>query len=430
MQIIKKDDIIVSLTKTWEGTALKKPQALSVYSGLPKEVYIIFISKIITSMGSFIIPLYALILTQKIGMSKPDTGWMTALLTLVQSVCLLIGGKFIDRIGRKKVLCFCQITGAALYIICIFLPTDFSLAGVIMVTAGLYMTAAPAQDALLADYTKEESRKAAYSLIYFGANMGYSIGPLLSGLLFNNHLKLLFALDAVTTLVSITLITIFVREPQLQKIAEKSAELKPARFESLRFLWHTKELLFFILFAATYQFCITQWSFMMPLQMTDLYGLAGPTNFGLLTVVTAIVVVIFTPALTSATKKFRSLAIISIGGMLYSAAYFIFGSTVSFFVFIISSIILTTGEILVMVNNSSFIAAHTPPELRGRVYSVSQLTQRVFEGISPVIMGVVIVSTGYHISWYIIGSIMMLGAVAMACLNLYMMHKNNKTIIY
>lgn len=106
-------------------------------------------------MGSFIIPLYTLILTQKIGMSKPDTGWMTALLTLVQSVCLLIGGKFIDKIGRKKVLCFCQITGAALYFVCVFLPTNFLLAGVIMITAGLYMTAAPAQDALLADYTKE-----------------------------------------------------------------------------------------------------------------------------------------------------------------------------------------------------------------------------------------------------------------------------------
>lgn len=381
-------------------------------------------------MGSFIIPLYALILTQKIGMSKPQTGWMTALLTLVQSICLLIGGKFIDKLGRKKVLCFCQITGAILYLVCVFLPTNLCLAGVIMVTAGLYMTAAPAQDALIADYTKEESRKSAYSLIYFGANMGYAIGPLLSGLLFNNHLKLLFGLDAATTLVSITLITIFVKEPKISRIAEKEVLEKPAKFESIKYLWQIKTLLLFILFAATYQFCITQWSFMMPLQMTDIFGLAGPTNFGILTVVTAIVVVLFTPLFTSATKKFRSLAIISIGGILYATAYFIFGSTNSFFVFIIGSIILTAGEILVMVNNSSFIAAHTPPQLRGRIYSVSQLTQRLFEGISPVIMGVVIVSTGYHISWFLIGSIMLLAAVAMALLNLYMVHQNKKADIY
>lgn len=40
------------------------------YQGLPKDIYIIFISRIINTMGCFVHPLLALILTQKIGLEK------------------------------------------------------------------------------------------------------------------------------------------------------------------------------------------------------------------------------------------------------------------------------------------------------------------------------------------------------------------------
>ncbi|MGN2369500.1 hypothetical protein ACTFJW_05480 [Clostridium cagae] len=41
----------------------------SSYLGLPKEIYILFLGKIINCIGAFIYPLLSLILIQKIGLS-------------------------------------------------------------------------------------------------------------------------------------------------------------------------------------------------------------------------------------------------------------------------------------------------------------------------------------------------------------------------
>lgn len=44
------------------------------YRGLPREIYVLFIAHIITNIGSFVQPLLALILTQKIGLGSSSAG--------------------------------------------------------------------------------------------------------------------------------------------------------------------------------------------------------------------------------------------------------------------------------------------------------------------------------------------------------------------
>ena len=44
------------------------------YMGMPKEVYVIFISRIVNGMGCFVSPFLTLILTKKIGLSSDIAG--------------------------------------------------------------------------------------------------------------------------------------------------------------------------------------------------------------------------------------------------------------------------------------------------------------------------------------------------------------------
>ena len=56
----------------------KIKKVFTPYRGLPKEVYVIFIAKIINAVGLFIFPWLTLILTKKIGMSESEAGlWLT-----------------------------------------------------------------------------------------------------------------------------------------------------------------------------------------------------------------------------------------------------------------------------------------------------------------------------------------------------------------
>lgn len=172
---------------------MRKLNYLKVYSGLPKEMYIFFIAKVITCMGMFILPLWTLILTQKIGLSKTQAGLMSTVFVITQTPCLLLSGKLIDKFGRKKVIFISQTIGALIYIICACMRMKVLTAILIIITSDFYVVASPALDALIADITKPENKKISFSLIYLGINLGFTISPLLGGLLFHGVRRIRFS---------------------------------------------------------------------------------------------------------------------------------------------------------------------------------------------------------------------------------------------
>jgi MFS family permease len=399
---------------------LKKLNYFRVYTGLPREIYIFFIAKVITCMGMFIMPLWALILTQKIGLTKPQAGLMTTLFAITQAPCLLFGGKLIDRIGRKKVIFFAQTIGTMIYIACAVIPMNMLTAILIIIASDFYTVASPALDALMADVTNPENRKASFSLIYFGLNLGYTISPLLGGLLFQHYLPLLFALDAVTTMISNSLIMIYVKEPEFNKKDKVLPEINKEDQEKisvLKVLWNTRVLLYFMLIMFIYQFCYSQWSFMLPLQMADLFLSNGARNYSFLVAINAATVITFTPLATVATQKFRSLTIMAIGGLCYCISFFIFGLIIHMPLFLPVVFVMTIGEILITVNINTFMADQTPSSHRGRVNSLSSIIQGACYVIAPLIMSNVIVMTNYLTAWWIIAAFMLSGTLSMFALD-------------
>lgn len=57
-------------------------EIFETYKGLEKEIYILFIGRIVNSLGAFVHPLMALILTQKIGMSVAEAGMFVTMLSV------------------------------------------------------------------------------------------------------------------------------------------------------------------------------------------------------------------------------------------------------------------------------------------------------------------------------------------------------------
>lgn len=397
-----------------------KNRYLKTYGGLPKEMYFIFAARVVNCMGSFIVPLLTLILTQKLGMSKTETGNFSALLMLTQGPCLLLGGKLIDTIGRKKLLITCEILGSFFYILCGVLKAHSSMAVFIVIAANLYIMAAPAFDAMVADITTPENRKSAFSLIYLGINVGMTISPLLGGLLFQNYLPLLFILDAVTTLASAALLAVFVKETKNRQNKAPSADMQndPAENRSVfKVLWNIPILLIFLAITFIYDFTYTQWNFMLPLQFGDLYGTNGARFYSIITALNAFIVISMTPLLTHLTLRFRPLKMISGGGILYVGAFIAFGLVKDIPLFLAAAALFTFGEIIVTINLSTFIADHSPPAYRGRINSIFMFSRGTAGALGPLIMGHVITGTDYFITWSVVAILMLAGAAGMFSLN-------------
>ena len=75
------------------------------YLNLSRTVYILFFARIINSIGSFVYPLLAILLTLKLGFPEDVAGRITTIAIASGGIGLLVGGKLSDRFGRKKNSC-------------------------------------------------------------------------------------------------------------------------------------------------------------------------------------------------------------------------------------------------------------------------------------------------------------------------------------
>ncbi|MGL5313578.1 MAG: MDR family MFS transporter [Peptostreptococcaceae bacterium] len=389
---------------------------LKPYKGLPKEIYILFIGKIVNSIGAFVHPLMSLILTQRIGMSAFEAGKFVTMLAVCQVPCMLLGGKLADSIGRKKVIVTFQILGAVMLIICGLMPISILTAYMMILSSCFYSLSSPAYDALNADLTDESNRKESYSLLYMGANIGFSIGPILGGLLYKNFLPLIFIGDAITTLIALSLLILNIKETKKEKVINVNAEKEYDEYSSVptaNVLFSRPILILFPIIMLLYQLTYSQWGFSLPLQMGDLYGVDGARLYGYLGAFNALIVITTTPLLTYRTRKHNAIDIMGIGGLCYAASFVVYAISKNMMLFLIATFALTIGEVLVAINSSAFIANNTPASHRGRISSIIPIVSGAGYAFGPMIMGKIIDISGIFMAWMIVMLIALIGSVGM-----------------
>lgn len=395
-------------------------QHLTVYKGLPRDMYALFVSCIINRMGSFIVPLMTLILVEKIGLSKAEAGIFSTISLLTQAPFIMLGGKLADKIGGKKTIVIFNSLGALVYLVCGFLKTTMLVAVLLVVASNLYAIAHPAFNCIVTDVTPKEKLKSAFSLTYLGVNLGFAIGPIVSGLLFYKNLNLLFFLDGLTTLLSAALIVMWVRPSKRPEHApqcgDADAQPVPEGKSVLSFLSRNPVLILFALGFLVYNFCYVQWNYLLPLQMVDLFATDGAKLFSTVVSANAITCIVLTPTLTAVTQKLHPLKTIYMGGFFYFASFLAFTAAHTFVHFLLSVILMTVGEILISINTSSYVANRTPQMYIGRVNSMMFIVNGFGSAIGPGVMGAVLTTIGFPYVWLVVAAVMLFGAFGMVLL--------------
>ena len=182
------------------------------YKGLRKEIYVLFICKLIDNAGSMIGPMFTLILSNKMGMSGKDIALYLSVFTILSMPIQLIGGKLGDNLNKKLVINTCDILTSLIYIIC-------GIIGLNKITLFFYMGGSliqniegPIYDSLVADFTTSADREKAYSLDYVGLNLGLALSPTIGGLLLENHLSLMFIISGICELLSVIVFNIYIKK--------------------------------------------------------------------------------------------------------------------------------------------------------------------------------------------------------------------------
>ena len=287
-------------------------------------------------------------------------------------------------------------------------------------------------DAMVTDCTNKENRQSAFSLLYMGLNIGVAIGPLMAGFLIERHLFWFFAIDGITTILSMIPVVLFVKdttptEDEIEAVPEQDTE-SAERGNLFKAFLKRPVLLFFMFILILFTFVYSQYSFGLPLFASDVFKTNGPKIYGIIMSVNAVLVVLLTLLIISITKKLKPLISITIGGLLYAIGFGILYFSKYIYLFIISTVIWTVGEIINTVNIEVYIANNAPITHRGRFFATINFLTEAGYAVSPMLTGFYIAGFGIRNIWPVVALIAAAAALCMLFLFFYEKKRQQKAI--
>ncbi len=383
-------------------------------------------------MGNFVYPFLTMFLTGKMGLGAKQAGFFLMLSAIVSVPGTLIGGKLADHFGRKKILILSQGLTAACFIPCAFLGTSIVIPWLLICASFVGGAVRPASSAMAADLTNPSNRREAFSLLYLGINIGFSIGPFIAGFLYYNYLKWIFIGDALTTFIALALIYIYVEEtlPTEENIQESKNLDTDERAEQgslFTVLLRRPALLVFSAIATIYSFVFAQHGFSVPIQIDNIFGQEiGSKMFGTIMATNGVVVVSMTVFVTKITKKLKTMLNIAFAGLFCAVGFGMMYYISSFPMFIVATIIWTIGEILNVTNSGVYIANHAPISHRGRFNAILPIITGSGFAISPYIMGGFIEKNGIRMVWPVTFVLAVCAAIMMYLMYIVEKRKENE----
>ena len=362
-----------------------------LYRGLPRSVYVLFIATVVNGAGIFVFPFLTLFLTKKLGMDARQAGNYLFFTSIAYLPGSILGGKLADRYGRKVVAVTAQLVAASVYIPCgllvaLGIGVDSKVPGLmfsaaVLIPALILMNvifdgfADPARMAIHTDLTTPENRQAAFSLNYIGHNLGFAVGPLIAGFLFNVAPEWLFWGNAIAVAIATLLVLFFVPEtkPSAEALRASLATDSTEKAHEGGIISAIKTrpyLIAFVFISAWYGLVYAQHRFTLPLQTEKLFGLKGAALYGSLMTMNALIVLIFTAPTIALLKGLRPIVNVAISGFLFAVGFGMLAFSGIAALFYLSTFIWTLGEIVNATNQDVYVANHTPMSHRGRFSAI------------------------------------------------------------
>ncbi len=172
---------------------------LRPYQGLSREVWFLALTTLVNRAGAMVIPFLSLYLTNYLGFSLGQVGWVISCFGLGSLAGVFVGGKMADRIGYYRVLKYSLIATGVVFLGLQFVKDFYLLCfGVFLLTL-VADTFRPAVWVALDDYSLPKNRTRSVTLIRLAINLGFSLGPALGGLIITYvSYKGLFWVDALS----------------------------------------------------------------------------------------------------------------------------------------------------------------------------------------------------------------------------------------
>lgn len=399
---------------------LKKLKYFDTYKGLPKSIYIIFLAQVTNRFGDFVLPFLTLFLVKKMGLNYESAGFALMLTSLASIPGSFAGGKIADHFGRVKSYAVFQMTAGIFLFLCVFISNPHIIITLVCLSSFFNGGVRPIMSAIITDVLPAKKRQIGFSISYLGINLGAAVGPLAAGFLFDNYIPLIFIGDAITSLIAVILVVLYIKET-LPEYDDSNCIRNEERSEDgnvFTVLLKRPKILIFLIINIFLSFTYTQNVFSLPIMLDNIFGGSGASNYGIIISFNAITVLVMTMFITNKIRKWHPLSAIAFSGILYAIGFGMITFIHSMSFFILSTLIWTIGEIIIVTNFGVYIANNTPQNFRARFSAVASLSFAIGAALGTSLLGQYMDVLGVKAVWPLVFFLALFGSAGMYVLKI------------
>ncbi|HKJ38494.1 MAG TPA: MFS transporter [Anaerolineales bacterium] len=391
--------------------------AKKTFNEYPRAFWTYNVIVFIDLLGGFMLyPFFALYLTQKFDINMATVGILFAIFSITGFVGSALGGALTDRMGRKGVIIASLILSSVSALGMGFAPSIGWFVAVTVVVGTMSSIGGPAREAVVADLLPEDKRAEGYGINRVIFNLAVIIAPPIAGLLIANSYLTLFIVDAVISLIAAAVVLIALPETKPAAHANAVPETMKQSFSGYKDVFNNTPFILFIGVTILMTLVYMNMNSTLGVFLRDYRGIPE-IGFGTLLSINALIVVALQFWVTRRLERFKPLAMMAAGSLLYTIGFAMYGFVQGMTLFIIAMVIITVGEMVVAPFQQALVASFAPEEMRGRYMAVSGMTWGIAFMIGPYFAGLLLDGPNPNMLWYISGFIGLLATIGFVVLN-------------
>lgn len=345
---------------------------LANFRGLSHEIWLLALVTFINRSGAMVIPFLSLYLINVEDFNLPQVGWIMSCFGLGSLVGTYFGGRLTDSIGFYKVIIFSLFFGGIGFILLQYIDSFYGFCIGIFLLTLMTDSGRPAIFVAADTYSRPENITRSITLIRLAINLGFSVGPLIGGLIIANiNYSSLFWIDGVTcVLAAFGVVALLKPKRQKDKKPEKTAVVKEGVPPYLNKLF----ILFFVIMAAN-SLAFVQYFSVMPVYYEKAHFLSEDLIGWLMFINGATIVIFEMPLISWLDRKKVSKTMATFWGIfLLGLSFLILNFTSWSGVLIIAMLLMTLGEMIGFPFSNALALEMAPKGRKGSymgLYSMS-----------------------------------------------------------
>jgi MFS family permease len=392
----------------------------NIYREYPKAFWTLIGGSFVDRLGgALIFPFFALFITEKFGVGMTQVGLLFSIFSVTGLAGSFLGGALTDRLGRRWMLIFSLVVSALSSVLMGLVDSLGLFYGAAMLAGLLAHSGGPAQQAMVADLLPEGRRAEGFGILRVAINLAVTIGPAVGGLLAASSYLLLFVADAISSLITASIVFLKLPETKPQTAGRAGEENFGQALSGYRVALRDTPFMAFLVVSILMVSVYTQMNTTLSVYLRDVHGIPAQ-GYGLVLSLNAAMVVLLQFWVTRRISGRPVMLMMAAGAALYGLGFgmygFISGPRV-FLLALLAMVVITLGEMIASPVAQAVAAKFAPEHMRGRYMAMFGFSWMLPFAIAPLAAGVIMDHFDPRWVWYLSGLISLLATLGFIVLH-------------